>query len=96
MDRPWIVSQDAVAGWSCGLFFFTRDPGVNSNHPGKKTMLQSAKEGDFVSAARALNGAIECGDGNLNELFRNRIRNYRRICQILGCQTGMIRDSCRF
>lgn len=96
VERPWIVSQDSEAGWGCALYFFCKDPGVNSNYPGTKTMLQSAKESDFTQAARAINGALECGGGDFNDQFRNRIAQYKRICGILGVDPGMIRDSCRF
>ena len=83
LNNPDLVSQQQDVAVKTAVWFFQTN-----------NMVGPARQGDFASTTRILNGALECngGSGAANQL--TRVQSYTRIRQCFGLGEPTINPLC--
>jgi predicted chitinase len=79
LSNPEVVATDATIAWSTGLWFWMTDQSG-------KGVCHAQYNSGLGATINIING-IECNNGNPGAVA-NRIKHYRRFCQMLGIDPG--------
>jgi chitinase len=79
LSNPEVVATDATIAWSTGFWFWMTDQSG-------KGVCHAQYDSGLGATINIING-IECGGGNAGAVA-NRIKHYKRFCQMLGVDPG--------